>query len=104
MDKFEYLTGEDLEYKPNSLEQAKFEYSPLGKVFDKGLDKEDKKGEILKRLKNIEKKNGKQLKMIDNKQINELGIKSVINVFSDKLSQEAKNILYTLSNQEKSID
>ena len=104
MDKFEYLTGEDLEYKPNALEQAKFEYSPLGKVFDKGLDKEDKKGEILKRLKNIEKKNGKQLKMIDNKQINELGIKSVINVFSDKLSQEAKNILYTLSNQEKSID
>ena len=104
MDKFEYLTGEDLEYKPNALEQAKFEYSPLGKVFDKGLDKEDKKGKILKRLKNIEKKNGKQLKRIDNKQINELGIKSVINVFSDKLSQEAKNILYTLSNQEKSID
>ena len=104
MDKFEYLNGEDLEYKPNALEQANFEYSPLGKVFDKGLDKEDKKGEILKRLKNIEKKNEKRLKMIDNKQINELGIKSVINVFSDKLSQDAKNILYTLSNQEKSID
>ena len=42
--------------------------------------------------------------MVDKKQINELGIKSVINVFGDKLSQEAKNILYTLSNQEKSID
>ena len=104
LDKFEYLTGEDLEYKPNALEQAKFEYCPLGKVFDKGLDKEDKKGEILKRLKNIENKNEKQLKMVDKKQINELGIKSVINVFGDKLSQEAKNILYTLSNQEKSID
>ena len=26
-------TGEDLGYKPGVVEQAKFEYSPLGKVF-----------------------------------------------------------------------
>ena len=31
--KYESLTGEDLGYKPSVVEQAKFEYSPLGKVF-----------------------------------------------------------------------
>ena len=41
--KYEYLTGEDLGYKPSVLEQAKFDYSPLGKIFTKGLDKDDKK-------------------------------------------------------------
>ena len=30
LDKYEYLTGEDLRYKPSALEKAKFEYSPLG--------------------------------------------------------------------------
>ena len=51
------LTGEDLGLKPSSVEQAKFEYSPLDKIFNKGLDKdEDKKEGLLKRLKNIENK------------------------------------------------
>ena len=31
--KYEYLTGEDSGYKPSVIEQAKFHYSPLGKVF-----------------------------------------------------------------------
>ena len=44
-DKYEYLTGEDLEYKPSVTEQAKFEYSLLGKVFTKGLKKEEDKKE-----------------------------------------------------------
>ena len=56
LDKYEYLTGEDLGLKPSTVEQAKFEYSPLGKVFTKGLDKDDKKEWLLKRLKNIENK------------------------------------------------
>ena len=30
--KNEYLTGEDLGLKPSTVEQTKFEYSPLGKV------------------------------------------------------------------------
>ena len=29
LDKYEYLTGEDLGYKPSVVEQAKFEYSSL---------------------------------------------------------------------------
>ena len=38
LDKYEYfLTKQDLGYKPDVLEQAKFEYSPLGKVFIDGL-------------------------------------------------------------------
>ena len=28
LDKYEYLTGEDLGLKSNTIEQAKFEYSP----------------------------------------------------------------------------
>ena len=47
------MTGEDLGYKPGVVEQAKFKYSPLDKVFNKGLKKEDKKEGLLKRLKNI---------------------------------------------------
>ena len=32
LDKYEYLTGEDLGLKPSTVEQAKFEYSLLGKI------------------------------------------------------------------------
>ena len=54
--KYEYLTGEDLENRPSLLDRTKFDYSPLGIVFNKGLDhKDDKKEGLLKRLKNIEK-------------------------------------------------
>ena len=41
--KYEYLTKKDLNYKPNAFEQAKFEYSPLDKVFTYRLNKTDKK-------------------------------------------------------------
>ena len=59
------MTGEDLGIKTSTVEQAKFEHSPLGKTFTKGLEKEDnKKGMLLKRLKNIEDQNEKQLKAI----------------------------------------
>ena len=52
--KYEYLTKKDLGYKPGACEKSKFEYSPLGKVFNDGLIKEDKNIGVLKRLKNIE--------------------------------------------------
>ena len=54
LDKYEYLTGEDLDLKKSTIEQAKFESSPLGKIFNKGLDKDDQKEGLFKRLKNIE--------------------------------------------------
>ena len=61
LDKYELLTGEDLGLKPSTIEQTKFEYSPLGKVFNKGLSEEDKKEGILKRLENIKNKNDELL-------------------------------------------
>ena len=48
LDKYEYLTGEDLGYKRDALTQAKFEYSPLGKTLTFGSTKEDKKRDCLK--------------------------------------------------------
>ena len=41
--KYKYLTKKDLGYKSDGFEKAKFEYSPLGKVFTDGLNKSDKK-------------------------------------------------------------
>ena len=72
LDKYEYLTGKDLEYKPSPLQKAKFEYSPLGQVFNKGLESNERQEGLLKRLKNIEDKtdnlnvnDGSKLKKID---------------------------------------
>ena len=53
VDKYEYLTGEDLGLKSSTIEQTKFQYSPLGKIFNKGLDEDDQKEGLLKRLENI---------------------------------------------------
>ena len=64
--KYEYLIKKDLGYKPDAFEPAKFEYSPLGKVFTDGLDKSDKNEGLLKRLKNIEDKSNNQLLTIKN--------------------------------------
>ena len=64
LEKSEHLTGEDLGYKPDVVQKAKFEYSPLGKVFNKGLDESDKKERLLKRSKNIDGKNKDQLDAI----------------------------------------
>ena len=60
------MTGEDLGYKV-VVEKAKFEYCPLGIVFNKGLDEKDEKDGLLKRFKNIEAKNEEQLKAIEDK-------------------------------------
>ena len=54
--KYEYLTGENLGYKPSVFEQAKFDYSPLGNIF--GLDKE----RLFKRIENFKDKNKELLK------------------------------------------
>ena len=70
LDKYEYLSGEDLGLKPKTIEQAKFEYSPLGKILNKGLSGDDKNKVLFKRLKNTENKikhkNKKELEPIKN--------------------------------------
>ena len=61
LNKYEYLTGEDLLYRPDPVQKAKFEYSPLGQVFNKVLDRNERQEGLLKRLKNIEDKTDNQL-------------------------------------------
>ena len=51
MDKYEYLTGEELDYKRDTAEEARFEYSPLGKSVNKGLEEEEEKRRNLKETK-----------------------------------------------------
>ena len=53
LDKYEYLAGEDLGLKPGTIEQTKFDYSPLGKIFNKGLSEYDQKEGLFKRLEKI---------------------------------------------------
>ena len=56
LDKYEFLTRKDLKYKPNALDKAKFQFSPLGKAFNQGLDKKAenyKEESVIKLLKDI---------------------------------------------------
>ena len=63
--KYEYLIGEDLDLKPSTVEQARFDDSMLSKFLNKGLKEEEKEEGPLKILKNVEDKNKKQLKPIE---------------------------------------
>ena len=97
LDKYEYLSGEDLGLKPSTIKQTKFEYAPLGKIFNKGLSEDDKKEGLFKRLKNIEDKSEKQLKAIaiENKnekrlEANSKSLKSVS--YISQLSKRAKEL------------
>ena len=89
LDKYEYLTGEDLGLKPNTIEQARFEYSPLGKIFNKDLDKNDQKEGLFKRLKNIENAQ-KGLINGNDKPDNARSISSLSSI-SDSISSKSKD-------------
>ena len=93
LEKYEYLTGEDLGYKPDVIQKAKFEYSPLGKVFNKGLDQSDKKKGLLKRLKNIEVKNKQQLEVIKDQGEKQL----------DVIEKQGNKNLKAIDKQEKQL-
>ena len=43
LEKYEYLTGEDLGHRPSVLEKTKFEYSPLGMSLGKSFKKDNVK-------------------------------------------------------------
>ena len=79
LDKYEYLTGEDLGYRPDSIQKSKFEYSPLGQVFNKRLTIDEKSEGLLKIPKNIEDKTDNQLIAIENNIDNQPAIKDGIN-------------------------
>ena len=91
------MTGEDLGLKPSTIEQAKFEYSPLGKVFNQGLSEDDKKEGLLKRLKNIEDKN--KVNKVKNKDITE-----VTDFVDEPLSFEARELINEIKTIQKNVD
>ena len=76
LDKYEYLTSEDLVLKPKTNEPSQFKFSPLGKIFNKRLGKVDQKEGLFKRLKNIESKikskNKKESEPIKNEEKSEV--------------------------------
>ena len=76
------MTGENLGLKPSIVEKDKFEYSPLGKIFNKGLSKDDKKEGLFKRLKNIEGKNEVQLQAV--KDQGEKKLREISNINKNK--------------------
>ena len=54
LNKYEFLKRIDLNYKPNALDKARFEFSPLGRAFNEGLDKPNYQEEgVIKLLKEI---------------------------------------------------
>ena len=89
LDKYEYLAGEDLGYRPDPVQKAKFEYYPLGQVFNKGLDSNEKEEGLLKRLKNIEDKTDNQLLAIADQKSNQSGLKSIGYSIRDRLTEKA---------------
>ena len=109
LDKYEYLTGEDLSLKPNTIEQARFEYSPLGEIFNKVLDKDDKKEGLFKRLENITNKDEEQLQAIKAqgeeqfkklKNIEESKTLKVINGLAKKMIKQIRYYLTLKKNDE----
>ena len=86
LNKYEYLTKKDLNYKPDPLQKAIFEYSPLGQVFNKGLKKDEKQEGLLKRLENLEDKADNLLRAIEGQK--DEGMKSIGYNFKENLSPE----------------
>ena len=103
LDKYEYLTGEDLGLKLSTVEQAKFEYSPLGKIFNKGLSKDDKKEVLFKRLENIKNKNEGQLQAIKDqgekqlKEFKNIGKSKTLKTIGEISKKMMKQINYCLN-------
>ena len=98
LEKYEY---EYLGYKPDVIQKAKFKYSPLGKVFNKGLDKNDEKEGLLKRLKNIEGKNKDQLDAIKDQGEKQLdAIKNQGEKQLDAIERQKQNKLETTEKDE----
>ena len=98
LEKYEYLTGEDLGYKPDVIQKAKFEYSALGKVCNKGLNESYKKEGLLEILKNIEDKEQPKDEKDD-----QLTITAASDIIDKRLSPEARNLIAKLSDLGKTI-
>ena len=77
------MTSEDLDLKPSTAEQAKFEYSPLGIIFNKRLSEKDKKERLFRKLENIKDKNEELINTIN-----------ATKATKNKISIQSKNLIY----------
>ena len=80
LDKYEYITKQYLNSKPDPLQKAKFVYSPFGQVFNKGLDKDKKQEGLLKRIKNLEDTADNQLLVIEDQGNRQLDLNDKIRI------------------------
>ena len=82
IDKYEYLTGEEIlpSNQQQIIEQAKFTYSPLGKAFEK-------------QTKTIEDQGEKQIKAIqdNNKQLANIQGVTIKNIFPENMLNDEAN-------------
>ena len=100
LDNYEYLTGEDLGYRPDPVQKAKFEYSSLGQVFNKGLTMGEKQEGLLKRLRNIEDKTDDQLDLVRGQGDRQLDLTGNFNTGTKSIGFENRR----LSKLKKEID
>ena len=99
LNKYEYLTGEDLDYMASTVDKARFEYFPLSKILNGFKRRKEKEGS-LKILKNIEDKKKAQLKAIKDRGKKQLDtikniktdskVSKMIGCFSDLQSKPKK--------------
>ena len=87
LDEYELLTGENLGLKPSTVEQAEFEYSPLGKMFNKGLSEDDKKEGLFKRLENSKSKNEELINTLS----------TTNKAPKNKINNQSKKLLYDVN-------
>ena len=84
------------------MQKAKFEYIPLGQVFNKGLDFNEKQEVgLLKRLKNIEDKTDNQLVAAKN---NQSGLKSIGYAIKERLPEKAIKAFDDIVDKDKIIN
>ena len=96
LDKYEYLTGEDLGYRPDPVQKAKFEYSPLGQVFNKGLDFSEKQEGLLKRPKILRATEGRkdnQVDLVENQKTKQSDPIGKIKFSDEKLNTLAEDVI-----------
>ena len=102
LEKYKYLTGEDIEHRPSVLERIKFKYSPLGAVLSDNVQMKTNINKI-----NIKKKQDKNLihnsqhsftKFKDIDEFKELSLDSMYKKLND-LKKKRFNKLKTVDSQ-----
>ena len=96
LNKYEYLTGEDLDYMASTVDKARFEYFPLSKILNGFKRRKEKEGS-LKILKNIEDKKKAQLKAIKDR-----GKKQLDTIKNIKTDSKVSKIIVALVNYNQS--